>query len=398
VLLVAALACADDPETTAPSLDLPHDAVAAATSFTHVSAGGSHTCALASDGRAYCWGDNLYGQLGDGTMDRERHVPTAVVGGLRFRGISAGTAHTCGITTDDRAYCWGYDYQGQLGIGGTAAPETCSNWPCSTRPLRVADTRQYRQISAGGSHTCAVTLGDKAFCWGWGRYGATGDGSTTEYRRTPVAVKGGLLFRQIAAGGSHSCGIATSALAYCWGMNGEAQLGDGTRTTRLKPTPVAGGRSFQQLAAGGSHTCAVTPGNAAYCWGWNYDGQLGTGQSYPESPRRFKPVAVIGGHRFERLRAGNSHTCGVTTAGQAWCWGNNSEGELGDGSITDRASPVLVAGNRSWIEAGGGVGGSHSCGRTPSGALFCWGRNWHGHLGDGTTTDSRVPVAVAPPS
>jgi alpha-tubulin suppressor-like RCC1 family protein len=152
-----------------------------------VSAGREHSCGVTLDNRAWCWGGNQRGQLGDGTTVEGRLVPTQVAGGLRFLDVIAGEWHTCGITTDNRAYCWGLDWDGQVGSG---SPSTCSGGICR-RPVVVAGSRRYRQISTGSGHTCAVTLADKALCWGQGRSGELGDGNALGISRSPVAVRAG---------------------------------------------------------------------------------------------------------------------------------------------------------------------------------------------------------------
>jgi len=335
-LVVAALGCQEDAQSpTAPELG-PALAIRPANglSFRQVSAASIHTCGVTPDHRAYCWGENSFGRLGDGTTDIDHLTPTRVVGGLRFRQVSAGVAHTCGVTPDHRAYCWGENSFGQLGDGTTALVRVT--------PVRVAGGLRFRQVSKGFFHTCGVTPGERGHCWGDNRFGQLGDGTTTD-RRTPVAVAGGLRFRQLSGGEAHTCGVTPDNRAYCWGDNRFGQLGDGTTTQRLTPVAVAGGLRFRQVSAGRFHTCGVTPGERAYCWGNNDQGQLGDGTT----TRRETPAAVSGGLRFRQLSAGSggfSHTCGVTPGNLAYCWGSNEAGQLGDGTTTDRGTPVPVAG------------------------------------------------------
>jgi alpha-tubulin suppressor-like RCC1 family protein len=187
-----------------------------------------------------------------------------------------------------------------------------------------------------------VTTGNKAYCWGYGALGQIGDGKTFQ-RRWPRAVAGQLSFRQVFAGGAHSCGVTHDDRAYCWGNNFDGRIGDGTNTDRLKPVAVAGGLRFSGLNAGTVHTCAVSTADRAYCWGNNTAGQLGDGTT----THRSVPVPVSGGLRIDGVSPGsgseNTHTCGVTTANRAYCWGSNLLGQLGDGTRTDRPTPVAVA-------------------------------------------------------
>jgi alpha-tubulin suppressor-like RCC1 family protein len=310
-------------------------AVAGGLQFRQVSEGGNHTCAVTIGDRAYCWGDNQFGQFGDGTNSVESHTPVAVAGGLSFKQVSAGGLQTCGVTTSNQAYCWGENQANELGIIGGSGTE-------QRTPALVKGGRQYKQITAGGEHQCALTIGSKAFCWGRNGSGQVGNGTTTDIQSTPVAVAGGLLFSSLSAGGDdYTCGITTGNRAYCWGLNLDGQLGDGTQHERTIPTKVIGGKQFGQLSAGQSHTCAVTPASIAYCWGDNAAGDLGNGNTL----RRLQPTLVTGGHAFRAAEAGYNHSCAVTTDNLAYCWGaNNFTGELGDGTLKNRLHPVAVIG------------------------------------------------------
>jgi alpha-tubulin suppressor-like RCC1 family protein len=179
--------------------------------------------------RAYCWGDNRYGQLGIGSSGASL-TPAAVLGGLPFRQIDAGISHTCGVTAgDDRAYCWGFGKQGALGDG------TGDN---HRRPAPVAGTRRFDHVNAGFFHTCGVTRAGVGLCWG-PNGGAIGDGTTVQ-RLSPTRVAGGLVLHLISAGYTYTCGVTTGDQAYCWGSNYRGQVGDGTTSDQLTPVPVAG--------------------------------------------------------------------------------------------------------------------------------------------------------------
>ena len=262
------------------------------------------------------------GQLGDGgTANRGR--PTLVAGGLRYIEVYAGGNHTCGITTTNRAYCWGANGSGQLGDGTTTERH---------QPVAVANG-SFVQIRAGYRHTCAVNASNVAFCWGDNTWGQLGDNSKTR-RLKPVRLAGTVHFLRLTAGAIHSCGIATDNHGYCWGKNGFGELGDGTAATRLKPTAVAGGRSWRQIWAGSSllvkqtrsFTCGVTTDKHAFCWGDNAIGQLGVGNPFG-SP---VPEAVSGGRTFAAITAGLGHACAITTSdlwntsAHAYCWGNDA--------------------------------------------------------------------------
>jgi alpha-tubulin suppressor-like RCC1 family protein len=361
--------------------------------FTQLSAGVSHTCGVTTDKQAYCWGWNSKGQLGDGTIT-QRLAPVPVGGGLTFLKISAGGQHTCGLTTQNTAYCWGSNEHGQLGDGTTMDRLT---------PTGVMGGHQFAQISTGGQYACGVTTQALAFCWGLNGGGQLGDGTQIN-RPQPTAVAGPVKFGQISTGSGHTCAITPlvkgAGTAYCWGSNGTGTLGDGTTTDRLEPVAVVGALRFQQISAGGMHTCGVVFGRAyrqplqerAYCWGINEDGSFGDGTELTWRP---KPVPVSGGLRFSQVHAGQGHTCGAERLfKKAYCWGSNGGGQLGDGTATDRLVPTAVGGGLSFLEIT--TGSWHTCGVATTNVAYCWGSNYRGVLGDGTTSlYRRVPTAVA---
>ena len=380
-LVAAALACGDEVESpTAPPPDLAIAQSVEPLSFRQLAAGRFHTCGIALDHRAYCWGDNESLQLGDGTRTG-RLTPVLVAGGLRFLRLSAGTVHTCGATTDGVAYCWGANAEGELGDGTTTERR---------RPAAVNTARRFRQVSTGLFHTCGVTPDDRAFCWGQNDDGQLGDG-TLQDRHRPVAVAGGLRFREVTAGAFYTCGVTTDDRAHCWGENLFGQLGDGTTSLRevLTPKPVVGRLRFRRLSAGTNHTCGVTPGGVAYCWGQNSTGQIGDDDPFED---RLRPTAVVTGLRFRRISAGDAHTCAISLDDRAWCWGQNSDGTLGDGTMVDAFVPVAVAGGREFGHVSAGL--FHNCGLTPDNRAWCWGGNFQGQLGDGSTTPRVRPVPV----
>ena len=387
-LLAAALGCSEDAESpTAPEAAGPAITATAALSFRQMSAGGNHTCAVTADDRAYCWGDNSSGQLGDGVPGLGL-APVRVLGGLRFRHVSAGFYHTCGVTTDDRVFCWGGNQAGQLGDGTSASRPT---------PVAVAaGGRRFRQVRAGVVHTCALTTSDVAFCWGNNEYGQLGDGTTTN-RLLPVRVLGGLHWSLVNAGGRHTCGVTMEKRAYCWGGNKEpegfgGQLGDGTTTDRPRPVAVSGGLLIRQIdAAIGYHTCAVTTADRAYCWGSSHIGEGGHGTT---SEVHETPVAVAGLRGYDHVSTGYRHSCGVSGAGRGYCWGWNGAGQLGIGTADgDRHStPALVGNGLPFLQVSAGY--IHTCGLTTGGLAYCWGKNNLGQLGDGTVTDRPTPGPV----
>lgn len=369
--------------------------------FTSVSAARDHTCALMPDGAAYCWGSGGDGQLGNGVnrftpgiVTADSPTPVAVIGGFKFASVSAGgSSHTCALTNTGSAYCWGFGDQGQLGDGSLTLPA-----PSSAMPAPVVGDLTFKSISAGGSiahgHTCGITTTDTTYCWGFGNSGQLGNGSTNSATTTPTVVSGGLTFASVSAGIAYTCGVTTGGTAYCWGSNQFGQLGNGTTTDSPTPAPVSGGLTFASVSTGEFHTCAVATNGAAYCWGGNGSGQFGNGTTTNSTV----PVPVSGGHTFMSINAGaQGYTCGLTTNGATYCWGGNGSGQLGTGTTTDSAMPVPVSGELTFASVSGGHG--HVCGVTTSGwSAYCWGNNGNGQLGNGTVfINSLVPTRVSPP-
>lgn len=349
-----------------------------------VSVGLDQTCGLNAAGTAYCWGANEAGQLGDGSF-ADRINPAPVAGGMHFTIVSAGgggyeedLSFTCGVTTAGDSYCWGGTIRGALGEGSTTA--------FHSMPVLVAGGLKFKTISAGGAHACGLTTTGVAYCWGSNSLGELGVGDTL-MRTTPVAVAANAKFTTITAGDFHTC--ATSAGAtYCWGAK---MAGAGYSTT---PVLVTTSLSFATISAATEHTCGLTTTGAAYCWGDNSSGQLGIGSGTPSST----PVAVSGGYTFSVVSTKGYTTCGISE-GAGYCWGWNNLGQLGVGFFTPQgappqAVPLRVAGslNLSTIS----VGVWHTCALTMSGVPYCWGLNSNGQLGNDSKMNSAVPVPVVP--
>ena len=379
--IMAAMACGEQSPTGLEEVASPVLATANATAtplvFRMVSAGTTHSCGVTTGNLAYCWGHHVIDHI-------DRLQPTPVLGGLQFRHVSVGLEHSCGVTTGDRAYCWGSGgVTGKLGNG--------SNGGFTAQPVAVSGGLRFRQISAGINHTCAVTPEGVAYCWGFNGNGQLGDFTHTQ-RLTPKRVGMSYQWRSVSAGERHTCGVTTGNVAYCWGLNSSGQMGvANTIYTRSYPFPVSGGLRFQTLDAGRNHTCAVTTASRAYCWGDNSVGQLGDGTRTP----RFTPRLVAGGRLYRQVSASYFQSCGLTTTGRELCWGSNPRGELGDGTTTDRLTPTPLGADLTFVQIGAGEG--PSCGVTSAGRAYCWGENSYGQVGDGTRIQRLRPVPVAGP-
>jgi len=352
--------------------------VAAPLTAVRVSAGGDHTCAIASGGVTYCWGRNLSGQVGDSTMASPRVSPVPVHSSLTFETLAAGYDNTCGIIAGGTAYCWGGNLGGRLGD--------------STDTIRVTPTPVHGGIAfvtvkSAFFHTCGLAISGAAYCWGYANVGQLGDSNLTPHTAmTPAPVAGGITFTSVSTMNFHACGVTVAGAAECWGDNQSGEIGDSTVQYAASPTPVMGGLTFATISAGFGHSCGVTPSGVAYCWGHNAYGQLGDG-TYET---RKTPVVV--GPNFSAIFAGGTHTCGLTPAGLLYCWGLNQEGQLGDGTFIGHSTPVPVAGGLHFSDVSVGFG--HTCGVTTTGLVYCWGMNGNGQLGNGTQSSSNVPIRV----
>ena len=352
-------------------------------------AGRGHSCAVAVEGRAFCWGRNDQGQLGDGTLS-DRRTPTAVLGGITFASITSGDFHTCGLTTVGQAYCWGLNQSGRLGDGSQVRRLT---------PVAVSGGIAFASISAGGPNTCGIATDNRAYCWGEGGFGANGTGSLM-IAATPQLVAGGLAFASVSVGSQYVCGVTTGGKGYCWGNGNSGRLGNGSSANWPSPFPIAGGLTFASISTGNVHACGVTTSGEGYCWGAGVFGRLGNGSI----ANFLTPRLVSGGIVFSRISAGGLHTCGVAVNGTGYCWGGNVDGNLGTGS-SQNTRPRPVVGGLTWasISASGQIGPSFdgtsifafSCGVTVDNLMYCWGSGFFGSLGNGSTGNRGSPTPVA---
>jgi len=348
---------------------------------TTISAGSDHTCAVLHDTTARCWGSNVNGRLGDGT-NTNRSVPVTVVNtgaGTTLSGIthiSAGGSHTCAVLADSTARCWGTNDRGRLGDGTTT---TSSPIPVTVTTSAGTALSGVTHISAVSSHTCAVLADSTARCWGANDNGRLGDGTTTD-RSVPVAVTtsaGTTLsgVTHISAGGGHTCAVLADSTARCWGSNGSGRLGDDTTTRREIPVTVttSAGTALSgvtRISAGAEYTCAVLDGGTARCWGANWSGQLGDGTTTNRAVPVTVTVTTSAGTALSEvthISAGGEHACALLVDMTAHCWGWNGAGQLGYDTNTPSSVPVAVLniGNRGW-PATISVVATDSAGRTSS--------------------------------
>jgi alpha-tubulin suppressor-like RCC1 family protein len=346
----------------------------------YISTGSYHTCAVAAGGKAYCWGSNRWRQLGIGWGSPERvNTPQEVHGGHTWRAVTTGMFHSCGVTVEDKLYCWGGGTFGQLGIGG---------YPYMQPTPAEVQGFSFQSVMAKQWRSCGLTIDGDWHCWGSNWYAELGTGSRDPIRHpTPQAVAVGS-FETLALGGNHTCGLTATGELYCWGYNYYGQLGTGFPTTDpppyALPTAQLVGTGYQAPALGEWHTCALKSTSPdLYCWGYNEFGETGSGAYTDAEPT---PLMVTDNHAWQAVAAGVHHTCGLTIDGDWYCWGNNWFAQLGIGSYSwGHANPQLVTvGSFESVSPGF----MHTCGVAPDGNAYCWGYNSDGQLGDGTFNSS----------
>ena len=358
------------------------------------SAGNGHSLALASDGIVMAWGANDSGQLGNGgTSTVSTPIQIDLGSGKSALEVSAGGLHSLALGSDGAVYGWGRNSNGQLGDGTTlqrTAPIT-AQFPAASGIVAV---------SAGGDHSLALAGDGRLYSWGGNDNGQLGDGGTTQ-RASPalISLANGVEAAAISGGANFSLAIGSDGRVYGWGQNSHGQLGDGTLTQRTAPVAVtlAIGVKAKAIAAGGGHSLAIGSDGKLYAWGDNAVGQLGDGTQ----TQRSSPVLVSlpAGVAAVGIAAGSAHSLALGSDGKLYVWGLNASGQLGNGTT----SMVIVPAAQSWsnqvvpLVAPGSklvVGRFHSCAVDTAGEVQCWGENSVGAVGDGTTIDRTVPVRV----
>ncbi len=360
----------------------------------HVLAQGVPSAAAGPPGTGLAWGNNSDGELGDGTNNGSS-TPIAVdlPAGTTITAIAAGTAYGLALTSAGTVLAWGDNSAGQLGDGTT----TDSSTPV-TVDLPAGTT--ITAVAAGDRHSLALTSTGTMLAWGENFIGQLGDGTTTR-RSTPVAVDlpAGTTVTAVAAGDRHSLALTSADTVLAWGDNSAGQLGDGTTTDSSTPVTVGlpAGTTITTVAAGAYHSLAVTSADTMLAWGYNIFGQLGDGTTTD----RDTPVAVDlpAGTTITTVSGGARHTLAVTSADTMLAWGHNNFGQLGDGTTTDRSTPVAVNLPTGTTITTASAGAFHSLAVTSTGTMLAWGYNALGQVGDGTTaTRRRTPVAVDLPT
>jgi alpha-tubulin suppressor-like RCC1 family protein len=354
-----------------------------------VSVGSVHACGVDGAGAVYCWGNGRYGQLGNGVAVDSEMAPVRVRSSVRFRMVSAGATHSCALAMDGSAHCWGTDVSGVL--GDAELGETCMGTPCTTVPVPVARGLRFDTLSAGYEHSCALRRG-RVYCWGRNAEGQLGRERSAEEcggiacRRTAEASDTPLRFRAISVRGRHSCALSGEA-AYCWGDNEYGQLAAPvTVKSSAAPVPVATGSRLRSLAAGGLYTCALTWRGEVACWGRL---PLEDASRDPDARGVRRPFEGGGAPKFVSLGSGGTHSCALAEDGGIHCWGLALYNRLGVqspdrcGDVPCSRVPLRLSLTSRYHALS--VGGTSSC-AIAGDRLTCWG---------GTAEESAVAQSLA---
>jgi len=349
--------------------------IAGTSGFVEIDATGNRTCALRDTGVVWCWGEFAAGVSGVTSAT----APIAVTAPRPFSAFATGDQHACALENDGSAWCWGNGADGRLGAGNTVSSAT---------PVRAGASLLFTQLDAGGSHTCGVTVSG-SYCWGDGSNSALGNGLTADVS-TPTLVAGSSLFRKISLGDAHSCALDTNSQAFCWGQDTYGALGVGAAGARSTPTATNTAARFDAIAAGDQLTCALTSAGVAYCWGLNLSGRRGFPTGIPQDPG-LSPTPIPGGNTWLTIgKGGLQHNCGFLSGGALRCWGGNEEGQLGVPQGGLNFPYTAVPGTFSRVTPGR----LHTCAIGPGGTVYCWGDRTRGALGDGRLGFSPAPVRV----
>jgi alpha-tubulin suppressor-like RCC1 family protein len=341
--------------------------------WTHIAPGGDHTCATRANGTLWCWGANGDGQLGLGNQtgqDVPRQVAIPAAGG--WAGVTTGGSQSCATRTNGTLWCWGYNGDGELGLGNLANQD---------RPRLVTTPAAggWASVTAGYSQTCAIRTNRTLWCWGGGQ-------DRPQQVTTPAA--GG--WASVTPGDGFTCATRTGGTLWCWGLNNAGQLGIGNQTNQNLPqrvtTPARDG--WASVHTGEDHTCALRANHTLWCWGLNDFGQLGGGGYVTVLPNQVIAPAPGG---WASIAAGYGDTCAIRVGGTLWCWGINNNGQLGLGYYTVGPGAGISTPQQVTSPAGAGwatiaTGWAHTCAIRAGGTLWCWGYNADGELGIGNTT------------
>ena len=344
---------------------------ALATDWTTVSAGREHTCAIRSVGKLYCWGDDFDGQVGNGATIGDVISPKQITLATDWKSVSAGYSHTCAIRSVGKLYCWGNDGGGQVGNGATIGDVIS--------PKQITSATDWKAVDTGDGHTCAIRSVGKLYCWGGDGNGQLGNGAGSD-STIPIQITSATDWKTVSGGNGHTCAIRSVGKLYCWGYNGDGEVGNGAATGDVTaPVQVTSATDWKTVSAGDAHTCAVR--GKLYCWGDDTYEQIGNGATTGDV---LSPKQITSATDWKTVSAGLGHTCAVR--GKLYCWGYDTYEQVGNGDATNDnvISPKQITSATDWKTVSAAE--THTC--AVRGKLYCWGSEGNGQLGNGAPTDN----------
>jgi len=351
-------------------------------SWTYVSTGGSTTCAVKTDGTLWCWGSDWWLQGGSG-VTQSVVTPTQVGSGTTWVRVASSFYATCATKTNGTLWCWGTDALASTG-------QNTATWTANATPTQVGAGTTWALVSGGALHFCALRTDGSLSCWGARGVGSTGQGNTSML--TYAQVGSGTNWSSASVGAEFSCGSKSDSTLWCWGNDDTAQLNYSGADGSAAPVQITlnGATTVTSFSAGYQSACAIRSSDSQlYCWGGNGSGQLGQGYS----SWRETALRVGSPNTYSSVSMGYTHACAIRSSDSTlWCWGDNWAGQVGDGTTTNRTSPVQVSGGGAWTAVS--VSPYHTCALKSGGTLWCWGANWNGQLGNGTVNNASSPTQV----
>jgi alpha-tubulin suppressor-like RCC1 family protein len=348
-----------------------------------VATGMAHSIVLKADGSLWSWGNNSYGQLGDGTIE-DKTSPVRIGKEFNWVAIAAGLIHSLALKSDGTLWAWGNNFCGQLG-DGTAVDQTA--------PVRIGKDTTWIAIEAGDYHSLGLKSDGTLWAWGLNSYGQLGNGKTAN-KTAPVQIGKDATWARVSAGAFHTVALQKDMTLWAWGNNLHGQLGDGTTKDKTAPVRIGTDNRWFAVSAGDQHTVALNWCDGCWttytlwAWGFNAYGQLGDGTTADKT----SPVRIGMDTTWNKVSAGSHHAMALKKDGTLWAWGNNSHGQMGDGTTENKNSPVQIGTDSKWVSIS--AGGLHSLALKLDDTPWSWGGNNHGQLGDGSRSGKTVPVHV----